>query len=48
MPRCGVCFRHCVIEEGGKGFCGARTCTDGKIRAESDPEGWTRFIVELG
>ena len=35
MPRCGVCFRHCVIEEGGKGFCGARTCTDGKIRAEN-------------
>ena len=28
---CGVCFRHCRIEEGGLGFCGARTCSGGKI-----------------
>ena len=28
---CGVCFRHCRIEEGGLGFCGARTCRDGKV-----------------
>ena len=28
---CKVCFRHCRIEEGGLGFCGARTCKDGKV-----------------
>ena len=27
---CGVCFRHCEIEEGKTGFCGARTVRDGK------------------
>ena len=30
MARCKVCFRHCVIPEGGTGFCGARTCRDGE------------------
>ena len=29
--RCNVCFRHCDIKEGGLGFCGARTCRDGKV-----------------
>ena len=33
MPICDVCFRHCKIEEGKKGFCGARTCKDGKVVA---------------
>ena len=31
MPICNVCFRHCKIEENSTGFCGARTCTNGKI-----------------
>ena len=31
MAKCGVCFRHCEIEEGNLGFCGARTCRDGKV-----------------
>lgn len=33
MAVCNVCFRHCNIPEGGLGFCGARTCTDGVVRA---------------
>ncbi len=33
MARCGVCFRHCEIPEGGLGFCGARTCEGGIVRA---------------
>lgn len=33
MARCGVCFRHCEIPEGGLGFCGARTCEGGIIKA---------------
>ena len=28
---CNVCFRHCNIEEGSLGFCGGRTCKDGKV-----------------
>ncbi len=32
MPACEVCFRHCEIPEGGKGFCGARACTGGVVR----------------
>ena len=28
---CEVCYRHCNISEGGIGFCGVRTCIDGKI-----------------
>ena len=35
MPRCDVCFRHCEIPEGGRGFCGARTCAGGTVRAEN-------------
>ena len=31
MAICDVCFRHCHIEEGALGFCGARTCRDGEI-----------------
>ena len=33
MAVCEVCFRHCNIAEGGLGFCGARTCLDGKVTA---------------
>lgn len=33
MSRCETCFRHCEIEEGGLGFCGARTCKGGKVQA---------------
>lgn len=33
MAECGVCFRHCEIKEGALGFCGARTCLDGEIKA---------------
>ncbi len=35
MPRCDVCFRHCEIEEGKRGFCGARICENGAVRAEN-------------
>ncbi len=31
MARCEVCFRRCEIAEGRLGFCGARTCRDGKV-----------------
>lgn len=30
---CGVCPRHCIISEGGLGFCGARSVKDGKVYA---------------
>ena len=33
MAVCTVCFRHCQINEGDLGFCGARTCIDGEITA---------------
>ena len=33
MAECGVCFRHCEIQVGRKGFCGARTCRDGAVVA---------------
>ncbi|MBO4808626.1 MAG: AmmeMemoRadiSam system radical SAM enzyme [Lachnospiraceae bacterium] len=32
MAKCEVCFRHCEIEEGGRGFCKVRTCKDGVIK----------------
>ena len=32
---CGVCFRHCRLKEGERGFCGARICRDGKVLAEN-------------
>ena len=31
MAQCGVCFHHCDIAEGHKGFCGARVCLNGAI-----------------
>ena len=31
MAVCEVCFRHCEIKEGKPGFCGARTCLDGRV-----------------
>ena len=32
MAKCDVCFRHCEIPEGSRGFCGARGCENGVIR----------------
>ena len=31
MAECEVCFRHCHIEEGRLGFCGARTAENGRV-----------------
>ena len=31
MAVCNVCFRHCDIKEGGRGFCGARTCRNKQV-----------------
>ena len=31
MAKCEVCFRHCEIPEGGRGFCGARGCREGTV-----------------
>ena len=31
MARCEVCFRHCEIPEGGRGFCLARGCREGRV-----------------
>lgn len=33
MAVCDVCFHHCDIPEGGRGFCGARTCAQGAVVA---------------
>ncbi|MBQ6470171.1 MAG: AmmeMemoRadiSam system radical SAM enzyme [Lachnospiraceae bacterium] len=33
MSRCEVCFRHCELKEGQLGFCGARICAGGSVRA---------------
>lgn len=33
MATCQVCFRHCQLREGQTGFCGARVCRDGAVRA---------------
>lgn len=33
MAKCEVCFRHCELKEGQTGFCGARICAGGKVRA---------------
>ncbi len=35
MATCGVCFRHCEIAEGQKGFCGARVCRGGAVLPEN-------------
>ena len=32
MARCEVCFHHCEIAEGQRGFCGARVCAGGTVR----------------
>jgi len=31
MAKCNVCFRECDIKEGKLGFCGVRSCKEGKI-----------------
>ncbi|MCR5335819.1 MAG: AmmeMemoRadiSam system radical SAM enzyme [Synergistes sp.] len=33
MAECKVCFRHCRIDEGSVGFCGARIARDGRVEA---------------
>ena len=33
MAVCQVCFRHCDLQEGRTGFCGARVCRDGEVTA---------------
>ena len=33
MATCQVCFRHCELKEGQTGFCGARICAGGVVRA---------------
>ena len=35
MAKCEVCFRHCEINEGEIGFCGARICKDGIVTASN-------------
>jgi len=35
MQVCDVCFRGCRIDEGKTGFCGARSCIDGRIVASN-------------
>ncbi len=35
MAKCDVCFRHCEIKEGAIGFCGARTCSSGRVIASN-------------
>ena len=35
MAVCEVCFRHCDIKEGRTGFCGARSCREGKVIASN-------------
>lgn len=33
MAKCEVCFRHCELQEGNTGFCGARVCRGGVVTA---------------
>ena len=33
--KCTTCFHQCEIPEGGRGFCRARICENGKIRPEN-------------
>ena len=35
MAICEVCFHHCDIPEGRRGFCGARTCDGGAVIPEN-------------
>ncbi len=32
---CPVCFRHCRLKEGERGFCGARKAKGGKVVCDS-------------
>ena len=34
MARCEVCFRHCELQEGQTGPCGARTASGGSVRPD--------------
>ena len=31
MKNCTICFHHCQLTEGGRGFCGTRTLLEGEI-----------------
>lgn len=35
MAICEVCFHHCSIPEGVRGFCGARSCVNGEVIADN-------------
>lgn len=35
MKECGVCFHHCHLAEGQKGFCGSRANIEGEIKPVS-------------
>ena len=35
MSWCEVCFRHCKLDEGAIGLCGARVCRDGRVVADN-------------
>ena len=35
MAVCEVCFRHCELNEGDRGACLARVCSDGRVVSES-------------
>ena len=35
MAKCEVCFRHCDLKEGQMGFCCARICAGGVVRASN-------------
>ncbi len=35
MAECKVCFRHCNIKEGERGFCGVRKVQDGVVTADN-------------
>lgn len=35
MAICEVCFHHCDIPEGRRGFCGARTCVGSRVIPEN-------------
>ena len=35
MAQCNLCFHNCTIQESGHGFCGVRTCRDGRVVPEN-------------
>jgi len=35
MTRCDLCFHRCILEEGQKGVCRARSCKDGVIKCDN-------------